>query len=46
MTQDVYLTRRAVDRQAAEALEGALRDALVEPQKDGKSVAKDEGQDG
>lgn len=38
MTQDVYLARRAVDSQAAQALEAALRDALPETKKDGKSV--------
>lgn len=36
MTQDYYLGRRAVDSQAAQALEAALRDALPEAQKDGK----------
>lgn len=39
MTQDVYMARRAVDSQAALALEAALRDALPEPEKDGNSVA-------
>ena len=46
MTQDIYLSRRTVDRQAADALEGALRDAFFEAQRDGKSMADDEGQDG
>jgi len=44
MTQDYYLGRRAVDSQAALALEAALRDALPEAQKDGKGVGKEEGQ--
>ena len=46
MTQDVYLARRAVDSQAALALEVALRDALPGGDFRGKTVAKDEGQDG
>jgi integrase len=45
MTQDVYLGRRAVDSQAAVALEIALRDALPSGEFRGKTVAKDEGQD-
>lgn len=45
MTQDVYMGRRAVDSQAARALDAALRDALLESEKDGKGVAKDEGQE-
>lgn len=45
MTQDFYLGRRSVDSQAAVALEAALRDAWPGTQKDGKSVANDEGQD-
>ena len=45
MTQDVYLARRAVDSQAALALEVALRD-LPGGDFRGKTVAKDEGQDG
>jgi integrase len=45
MTQDVYLSRRAVDSQTALALEAALRDALPETENRGKTVAKDEGQD-
>ena len=44
MTQDYYLGRRAVDSQAAQALEVALRDALPEAQKDGKGVGKQQGQ--
>jgi integrase len=44
MTQDFYLGRRAVDSQAALALDTALRDAFIEAQKDGKSVGKQERQ--
>ncbi len=44
MTQDVYMGRRAVDSQAALALDAALRDALSEGQFRGKTVAKEEGQ--
>lgn len=44
MTQDVYLARRAVDSQAALALEAALRDAFPEGQFRGKTVANEEGQ--
>lgn len=44
MTQDVYLGRRAVDSQAAFALEAALRDALPEGQNRGKTVGNEEGQ--
>jgi len=44
MTQDVYLGRRAVDSQAALALEAALRGASREEIKRGKGVAKEEGQ--
>jgi len=40
MTQDVYMGRRSVDSQVAVALEAALRDALPESEKDGKSVVK------
>lgn len=45
MTQDVYLGRRAVDAQAALALDAALRDALRDSEKHGKSMANDEGQE-
>lgn len=45
MTQDVYLGRRAMDSQAALALEEALRDALPAAQNRGKTVANDEGQE-
>lgn len=45
MTQDVYLARRAVDSQAADALEAGLRGALPESQLRGKSVGNAEGQD-
>ena len=44
MTQDVYMGRRAVDSQAALALEAALRGMTLEQIKRGKSVAKEEGQ--
>lgn len=44
MTQDVYLARRAVDSQAAQALDAALRDAFPNDQFRGKTVAKEEGQ--
>lgn len=40
MTQDVYMGRRAVDSQAALALEAALRDALPGTEKGGKSVVE------
>ena len=45
MTQDVYLARRAVDSQAATALELGLRDLWPEDQNRGKTVGNDEGQD-
>jgi hypothetical protein len=45
MTQDFYLGRRAVDSQAALALDAALRDAFPETQKDGKSVGEAAGQE-
>jgi integrase len=45
MTQDFYLGRRAVDSQAADALEAALRDVWPDGQKHGKSMTKEEGQD-
>lgn len=45
MTQDVYMGRRAVDSQAAQALEAALMDALPWTEKSAKTMAKDEGQD-
>jgi integrase len=44
MTQDVYMGRRAVDSQAALALDAALRDALLESEKHGKTMTKDAGQ--
>ena len=44
MTQDVYMGRRAVDSQAALALEAALRDVATAGEKVGKSVGKEEGQ--
>lgn len=43
MTQDVYLGRRAVDSQAAFALEAALRDALPEDEIRGKTVVAVDG---
>jgi integrase len=39
MTQDVYMGRRAVDSQAALALDAALRDIAVGGEKHGKSMA-------
>jgi hypothetical protein len=45
MTQDVYLGRRSVDSQAADALEAALTDALTESDNRGKTVGKQQGQD-
>ncbi len=44
MTQDVYLARRAVDSQAALALEAALRDMTAASESNGKTMAKEEGQ--
>ena len=44
MTQDVYLGRRAVDSQAARALEVALRGMTSNTEKGGKGVGKEEGQ--
>ncbi len=44
MTQDVYLGRRAVDAQAALALEAALRDIAAGGESNGKTMAKEEGQ--
>jgi len=44
MTQDVYLGRRAVDSQAALALEAALRDMSADRVNGGFSVAQEEGQ--
>jgi integrase len=44
MTQDVYMGRRAVDFQAALALEAALRGIAALGEKHGKSMAKEEGQ--
>lgn len=45
MTQDVYMGRRAVDSQAALALEAALRGMTLEEIKRGRiSAAKEEGQ--
>lgn len=37
MTQDVYLSRRAVDSQAARALEAGLRDVAIKNEMDGKA---------
>jgi integrase len=45
MTQDVYLARRAVDSQAATALEAGLRGLWPEDENRGKTVANDAGQD-
>ena len=44
MTQDVYLGRRAVDSQAALALEAALRGMAGDDEKGGKGVGKEAGQ--
>jgi hypothetical protein len=44
MTQDVYMGRRAVDSQAALALEAALRGMRADRINGGFSVAKEEGQ--
>ncbi len=44
MTQDVYMGRRAVDSQAALALEAALRGIADLSEKGGKGVANEEGQ--
>ena len=44
MTQDVYMGRRAVDSQAAVALEAALRDLLPDSQFRGKTVGNETGQ--
>jgi hypothetical protein len=44
MTQDVYMGRRAVDSQAALALEAALRDMAGAGESNGKTMAKDAGQ--
>jgi integrase len=43
MTQDVYLGRRAVDAQAALALETALRDIVAGAESNGISMADREG---
>jgi integrase len=43
MTQDVYMARRAVDSQAALALEDALGDVLPGGENRGKAVVRDEG---
>ncbi|MGH3424606.1 MAG: tyrosine-type recombinase/integrase [Nocardioidaceae bacterium] len=43
MTQDVYMGRRAVDSQAALALEAALGELAANPQSNGKVMADDEG---
>lgn len=45
MTQDVYLAGRAVDSQAAVALQAALRDIGAATESNAKTMAKDEGQD-
>ncbi|MGH3471299.1 MAG: tyrosine-type recombinase/integrase [Nocardioidaceae bacterium] len=42
MTQDVYLGRRAVDSQAALALEAALRDMVATGESNGKTMANAE----
>lgn len=42
MTQDVYLGRRAVDSQAARALDDALRDVMPGAENRGKTVAEGE----
>lgn len=44
MTQDVYMGGRAVDSQAALALEAALRDIAAAGEKGGECVANEEGQ--
>ena len=44
MTQDVYLGRRAVDSQAALALEAALRDMAAASEKGVKGVGHEGGQ--
>ena len=44
MTQDVYMGRRAVDSQAALALEAPLRDVAWSGEKGGKSVGKEKDQ--
>jgi integrase len=44
MTQDVYMGRRAVDSQAAVALEAALGELAALGQNNGKTMANDEGQ--
>jgi integrase len=44
MTQDVYMGRRAVDSQAALALEAALRGIADPGEKHGKSMTDDDGQ--
>lgn len=44
MTQDIYMGRRAVDSQAALALEAALRDMSADRVNGDFSVAKEEGQ--
>lgn len=45
MTQDVYMGRRAVDSQAAAALEAALRGIHASSEKDGKKMADGAGQE-
>ena len=42
--EDVYLGRRAVDSQAALALEAALRDTAAASESNGKTMANEEGQ--
>jgi hypothetical protein len=45
MTQDVYLGRRAVDSQAALALEAALSGLASDRQNNGKTMANGESAD-
>ena len=45
MTQDVYMGRRAIDSQAALALDAALRDLAESAENNGKTMASDEGQE-
>jgi integrase len=44
MTQDVYMSRRSVDSQAALALEAALAGLPSDPQNNGKTMARGEGE--
>jgi hypothetical protein len=45
MTQDVYMSRRSVDSQAALALEAALAGLHSDRQNNGKTMARGEGED-